>query len=96
MAKRNRKVMDTMSLAAGTSKKAIQVQASKLLDTFDEKELQEMLHRVGIKPVIEADLMNAFRLQTNTTWNQLRIVSGLALPIHLVLTCFDSNTCTNT
>jgi len=85
-----------MSLAAGTSKKAIQVQASKLLDTFDEKELQEMLHRVGIKPVIEADLMNAFRLQTNTTWNQLRIVSGLALPIHLVLTCFDSNTCTNT
>ena len=67
--------MNTMTKVAGPSKKSINYQTSKLFETFDDIERQEILRKANIQPIIEAQKMVAMKCQLGIPWGQLRGIS---------------------
>uniref|UniRef100_A0A7M5V1Q3 Uncharacterized protein n=1 Tax=Clytia hemisphaerica TaxID=252671 RepID=A0A7M5V1Q3_9CNID len=74
--KRNREMMENMSVVAGPSQKSINFQSAKLVNSFTEAERQSILEHANIRPVIEGRKMLAMRLQFGLSWGMLRGVSG--------------------
>ena len=73
--KRNRELTNSLNRIAGSSDRSVKIQTSKLLNSFDEEQREEIPRKANIKPRIEAQKMVAMKCQLEIPWEQLRGIS---------------------